>query len=84
MRYTGFVRGNTIEIDERLPFPEGQAVSVSVQPMTGEPAHGSPQAILRGICQPPHVRAEDVDELERAIEGARLPVRDGTPFDDVG
>jgi hypothetical protein len=81
--YRGFVRGKTIELDETLPFSEGQAVSVAVQPIPVGSSPGSPETILHGMCQPPHLRSQDVDELERMIEGARLPIRDGGIFDDT-
>jgi len=45
-----------------------------------EPRAGSPAAILRVMQEPPHPSFADVDELDRAIAGGRLPVRSGDLF----
>ena len=45
-------------------------------------AHGSPAALLQALSAPPHLTAADVDELEAAIAGGRLPVRDRGAFED--
>jgi len=81
MTYKGIVRGKTIELEEPLPFPEGQPVSVSVQPLPAGAHPGSPPAIREAMHQPPHLQWEDVDELERAIDQAKIPVRQGGVFD---
>jgi hypothetical protein len=72
--YRGVVKGKTIELDEPLPYPEGQPVTVSVEPVSPAFALGSPAAILDAMRRLPHLRAEDVDELERAINEGKLPV----------
>ena len=36
---------------------------------------GSPAAVLRAMHEPPHLSVSDVDELDAAIAGGRLPVR---------
>jgi hypothetical protein len=66
-----------IELEEPLPFPEGQAVRVSVEPCASPLRPGSPQAVLQAVRDLPHLRAADVNELEAAIEGSRLPVQEG-------
>jgi len=58
-------------------------VSVLVEPLSQGPEPGSPETILGGMSQPPHLQSEDVDERERGIEAARLPVRGGGIFDDA-
>ncbi len=68
MNYKGIVKGKTIELEESLPYEEGQAVSVSVEPINNGVEPGSPNAIMKAMRQPPHLRTEDVDELERVIE----------------
>jgi len=73
MTYRGVARGKPIELEEPLPFSEGQPVAVSVEPLTSSPLRGSPTAILQAMRQPPHVSPEDVDELERAIRESMLP-----------
>jgi len=79
--YKGIVKGKTIELEEPLPYPEGQPVSVSVEPLVGRYPRGSPAAILEAVRKPPHLTDEDVDELERAIEEGKLPVREECIFD---
>lgn len=76
MSYRGFAKGKTIELDEALPFPVGQAVTVSVEPVVAGQL-SSAQRILEAIRFQPHLRNFDVDELEAAIDGARLPVQNG-------
>ena len=45
-----------------------------------EACAGSPAAILRAMQAPPHPSSEDVDELDAAIAGGRLPVRTSDLF----
>jgi len=82
MSYKGIARGKTIELEEPLPYPEGQPVSVLVEPLAEQPQAGSPMAIRQVMHEPPHLKWEDVDELERAIEEGKLPVRQGSVFDE--
>ena len=82
MSYKGIAKGKTIELEESLPYAEGQPVSVVVTPLAAQLQAGSPAAIRQVMHEPPHLVWEDVDELERAIEEARLPVRQAGAFDD--
>ena len=82
MIYRGIAKGRTIELEEPLPYPEGQPVSVSVEPLTTPPHLGSPAAIRQAMREPPHLSGDDVDELERAIEEGKLPVRQESVFDE--
>ena len=84
MIYRGVIRGKVIELDTLLPYPEGQPVSVSVEPLSAQLRPGSPEAIRQGMCQPPHLNSEDVRELERAIAEGKLPVRLESVFDEAG
>jgi len=43
---------------------------------------GSPAAVLRAMQSPPHPSASDVDELDEAIAGGRLPIRTRDLFPD--
>lgn len=81
MIYKGVARGKIIELEEPLSYPEGQPVSVSVEPFVGQLHAGSPAAIRHVMHEPPHLRWEDVDELERAIEEGKLPVHPESVFD---
>lgn len=83
MTYKGVARGKTIELDEVLPFPEGEPVSVSVQPLKSELRPGSAQAIRQAMHEPPHLSEEDVAALERAIEESKLPVNFRGVFDEA-
>ncbi|MBI3853726.1 MAG: hypothetical protein HY298_26070 [Verrucomicrobia bacterium] len=77
MNYRGLAKGMKIELEEPLPFPEGQAVRVSVEPCTSASRVGSPPAVLQAVRDFPHLHAVDLDELEAALESARLPVHAG-------
>jgi hypothetical protein len=79
--YRGIARGKMIELDLPLPYNDGQAVTVSVEPLATEFPLGSPAVILDAIRQLAAVRGEDVDELERSIEASQLPVIEHGLFD---
>jgi hypothetical protein len=80
MTYRGVARGSTIELDEPLPYADGQAVNVRVEPAS-DFRKGDPQAVLEAVRAMPPLSGEDVDALERAIEEGRLPVRYEGVFD---
>jgi hypothetical protein len=84
MTYRGIIKGRVIELDALLPYPEGQPVSVSVEPLSTPHPPGSPEAIRQGMRQPPHLNSEDVNELERAIAEGKLPMRQESVFDEAG
>ena len=63
-----------------VDLPQGRVLVVDVT--DAEPATGSVEAILRAVQGPPHVDRETVDELERAIEAGKLPVRFTGAFDN--
>lgn len=75
MTLKGIAKGRIIELEEPLPYSEGQPVSVSIEPFGPENQPGSPAAILKVLRDLPHISAEAVDELERVIEQGKLPVR---------
>ena len=83
MSYKGIAKGKIIELEERLPYPDGQPVSISVEPFVERVHPGSPVAVRRVMHEPPHLRWEDVDELERAIEEGKLPVHQQSVFDEA-
>jgi hypothetical protein len=80
MNYRGLLKGNTIELAERLPFPDGQPLRVSVEAWS-TPA-GSAQAIRQAMHAQPHLSRAAVDELEAAIAQGRIPVNDGWTFNE--
>lgn len=81
MTYKGIARGKTIELEEQLPYPEGQPVNVSVEPIEAKSQLDLPTLIRKIIHEPPHLSWNDVDELERAIEEGKLQVYQGSVFD---
>ena len=70
----GIAKGKIIELEEPLPYSEGQPVSVSIEPFGPESQPGFPAAILKVLRDLPPISAEAVDELERVIKQGRLPV----------
>ncbi len=84
MIYKGIVRGATIELEEPLPYHEGQPVRVSVEPLEEQAPRGSALLIRQAMRRPPHLREEDVAALERTIEENKLPVRQQGAFDLEG
>lgn len=84
MNYKGIAKGKTIELDEPLPYPEGQPVSVLVEPLDEQPQLSMAAAIRQIMHEPPHINWDYVDELERVIQEGRLPVYQGSVFDERG
>jgi hypothetical protein len=81
MTYKGVAKGKIIELEEPLPYSEGQAVSVSVEALPPELQPGSAAAILNVMRSLPDIDPQDVDELEQLIKQGRLPVRIQGEFD---
>jgi hypothetical protein len=81
MTYKGFAKGKIIELEQSLPYREGQAVTVSVEPVYEELPPGSPLAILKVLSRLPDLLTGEIDELERAIQQGRLPIRFEGQFD---
>ncbi|MGH7816850.1 MAG: hypothetical protein ACREOR_05630 [Candidatus Binatia bacterium] len=67
MTYRGLAKGRIIELEEQLPFCDGQPVTVSVEPFQLEQQPGSPQAILKVLRDLRNIQTVDVDELEHLI-----------------
>jgi hypothetical protein len=63
---------------DRVDLPTDRVLDIEVTD-GGQLKRGSPGLVLHALHQAPHVPATDVDELERAIDTARLPVS----YDDV-
>lgn len=75
MTYKGVAKGKIIELEDALPYSDGQAVSVSVEALNPDLQPGSAPAILKVMRSLPDLNPDDVDELERLIRQGRLPVR---------
>ena len=84
MNHKGIARGKTIELEDELPYPNGQPVSVSVAPLPTSLPPGVPAVVRQAMHDFPHLRNEDVDELERAITEAQLPMQHQGVFDEEG
>ncbi len=67
MIYKGVAKGKIIELEEPLPYHEGQLISVSVNTIAGQFCIGSPEAVRLVMHKLPHLKSEDVDELEQEI-----------------
>jgi hypothetical protein len=80
--YRGIARGKTIELQEPLPFDNGQPLQVSVKPSVARASRGAPGAVRAAMHKPPHVPADAVAELLRAIARARLRVRPQGVFEE--
>ncbi len=76
MHYKGVAKGKTIELEETLPYPDGQAISVSVAPLTVPLRLGVPAVVRQVMYDFPHLQWEEVEELEHAITEAKLLVQD--------
>jgi hypothetical protein len=82
MSYKGIARGKTIELEDELPYPDGQPVSVSVAPFTAPLQPGLPAVVRQAMHDLPHLQWEEVDELERALTEAQLPMQYQGVFDE--
>jgi hypothetical protein len=80
MTYKGVAKGKIIELEQPLPYSEGQAVSVSVEALHPERQPGSAAAILKAMRSLPGLNPDDVDELEQQIRQGRLPAREEGEF----
>ena len=81
MTYRGVAKGKIIELEEALPYSDGQAVSVSVEALRPDLQPGSAPAILKVMRSLPDLNPDDVDELEQLIRQGRLPVRTRGEFE---
>jgi hypothetical protein len=75
MTYKGVAKGKIIELEECLPYSDGQAVSVSVEALHPDLQPGSAPVILKVMRSLPDLNPDDVDELEQLIRQGRLAVR---------
>ena len=68
MTYKGIAKGKIIELEDLLPYSYGQPVIISLFPFSEQSYSGSPEAIRLAMRKPPHIKPEDIDELEQEIE----------------
>ena len=74
MTYRGIVKGRTIELNEDLPYPEGQSVDISVTPRPAGLRRGSPQSLLKLMDEVGPADPETMAQLEQALADSRLPM----------
>lgn len=72
------VHGGHLEPLERLPLPEGAELAMHFEELH---RRGSPPAIVSAMDRWPDLDPSLLEELDRAIEGGKLPVQDRGPFD---
>ena len=66
---------------EPVDLPTGKELEIQVNENPG-PRPGSPEAISALLDRMPVLPAEDVEELNRALEEAKRPPRDKKLFDE--
>jgi hypothetical protein len=81
MTCRGIVKGRTIELEQDLPYLEGQPVNITVQPIQQDDVPGSPAFVLRAMDRLEHLEPGDIEEFEKAIQEAKRPVRYTGIFD---
>jgi predicted DNA-binding antitoxin AbrB/MazE fold protein len=64
-----------------VDLPSGEVLDIEVHSPSGD-RNGSPAAILRALQSLPPLPEEYFEDLERAIEEAKLPVRHEGVFDE--
>ena len=75
----GVLKGQTLVVLDRAALlPDGTPVEVTLL----RPEAGSAEAVLAAMAAEPHLTAEDVAELERAIAQGRRPAPPIDPFTD--
>jgi hypothetical protein len=82
MTYKGIAKGKIIELEDSLPYSDGQPVIISLFPFSEQSYSGSPEAIRLAMRKPPHIKPEDIDELEQEIEKGKLLVYSKGVFDE--
>jgi len=80
MNYRGLAKGNSIELTEPHPFPEGQPLRVSVEVWPSRA--GNARTLRQAMHTSPHLAQADVDELEAVIHQGKIPVNDGWVFNE--
>ncbi len=73
MVVNGVIRGKVIELDQLLPFADGETVSVQVSPVPSASSDAKRLLeVLRGL---PRTDEETIHEFERIIEEGRQAAR---------
>jgi hypothetical protein len=73
--FKGVVRGKTIELDQSPGLPDGQEVTVNIQPVSQE----EPLAPGAGLRRAFGAWADDAEEVDRYLEWNRQQRKIGRP-----
>jgi hypothetical protein len=84
MNRRGIAKGRLIELDERLPYADGQPLNVTVEPLNAEACLGTPAALLEALRRGPRVEPATLDDLDQVIERGRRPAGNSGVFDGAG
>ena len=82
MTYTGVARGRTIELDEGVPYSDGQSVKIAIEPIPATVKNSTPHEVLAAVRSLPDIDLEDIAELERTIAFGMMPVEARSVSDD--
>jgi hypothetical protein len=74
----GIVHGKTIELEDEPGLPDGQKVSVTVEPVSAASSPTSPDA-LESLRRAAGTWAEDTEELDRYLEWNRQQRKGSRP-----
>ena len=78
MSYKGIIKGNTIELQDVLEYPEGTEVEVEVKE---RPSRGNPQSILNYLQTTPACTSDDVTALMTEIDRGKKKIQFEGAFD---
>jgi hypothetical protein len=82
VNFRGRAKGNVIELGERLPFPDGESLRVSIEVLPAGLRAGSAVAVRQAMHVSPHLESSAVAALESAIEGGKIPVSSPWSFNE--
>ena len=74
----GIIRGKTIELIDEPRLPDGQEVSVTLEPLSAPTSPTSAEA-LAALCRAAEAWADDAEELDRYLEWNRQQRKQNRP-----
>lgn len=84
MTVQGTANGKSIELDEPLPFPDGEPLTIDVHPTNNDARnYPTPAEVVEALRKLPPVTDEDIAELMRAIDSDKQPASDRGIFDEL-
>ena len=76
MSWHGHVENGVVVLDHGAELPDGMRVEVI--PLAGQAGH--PSSVIAAMEAAPHLSADDIAELERAIAAGKRPAAAIDPF----